>query len=274
MAGGSPAPGGPSAAWIYAAFRVPHHVAPFSLTPPFEGWWQPTAVTVGLAVVVAALIRKGFRSIPMLAGFVGLVVLILAVPITWLDRNTFLVAKLYLFRPSSVTLFLVMCGLGRIFKDRLTVAGRQATNLLLCAWIVAFVSAGVVAHARGLRRIHPPPGFDQLVAAIRTYTRPNDIVLIDPSSENRYLRLHRAINRPTLVAWKFLPTNPDEILRWYSLLELRKRIYETGCATAMPPELPIRWVVSTNMDSTSKPAECGRVVWREGSVGLIEVEAK
>jgi len=72
------------------------------------------------------------------------------------------------------------------------------------------------------------------------------------------------------VAWKFLPTNPDEILRWNGLLELRKRIYQTGC-TAPMPDLPIRWLVSTHLDTDSRPLGCGPVAWRQGDVALIQI---
>ena len=98
-----------------------------------------------------------------------------------------------------------------------------------------------------------------------------NIVLIDPKQENLWLQLHRVSRRPTLVAWKFLPTDPDEILRWNELLELRKRIFETGCATPIPDSLPIRWLVSTHLDTDSKVRECGPVIWSERRVGLIEV---
>jgi len=206
----------------------------------------------------------------MLAGLIGLVVLILAVPITWLDRNTFLVSKLYLFRPSSLTLFLILCGLVHILRDSLPAKRRQALNALLFTVALTFVSWGIVSHARGERRAWRPPAFDQVVSAIASHTSPGDLVLIDPTDEGQWLKLHRVINRPTLVAWKFLPTDPNEILRWYSLLELRKRIYETGCATPMQ-DIPIRWLVSSHLDTNPKPIECGRVVWREGRVGLIEV---
>jgi hypothetical protein len=131
----------------------------------------------------------------------------------------------------------------------------------------------VVTHAIGNRGAHFPPGFAPVVRAIDSLTRPDDIVLIDPATEDAWLKLHRASNRPTLVAWKFLPTDPDEILRWYALNELRKRIYETGCATPMP-DLPIRWLVSTRLDTDTIPMACGRVAWREGPVGLIQVERR
>ena len=263
--------GGLSVSQIYAAFRLPHHIAPFSLTPPLAGWWPGIVITVCLAVVVAVLVKRGVRSIPMLAGLIGLVEVALALPISWLDRHTFLLSKLYLFRPSSLSLFLVMCGLVRVLKDSLPEGRRQAVNFLLCAGVLVFVSDGIIRQARGQRRVYQPPEFEHLVAAIGALTQPNDIVLIDPKGEDRWLKLHRVINRPTLVAWKFLPTNPAEIIRWYNLLELRKQIYETGCGTTMP-DLPIRWLVCTHLDTDPRPTGCGAVVWREGRVGLIQVE--
>jgi hypothetical protein len=258
-----------SATDIYA-LRVAHHVAPFSLDPPFGGWWTGFAVTLCLAIVVAVLVRRGSRNVVMLAALIGLVELILAVPVTWLDRNTFLLAKLYLFRPSSITLFLVLCGLVRVLKDRLPEKARLATNLLLCAGVGLFVTDAVITHAIGNRRPYVQPEFDQLVAAIGSHTGPHDLVLIDPVNEDVWLKLHRVIKRPTLVAWKFLPTNPDEILRWNGLLELRKRIYQTGC-TAPMPDLPILWLVSTHLDTDSRPLGCGPVAWRQGDVALIQI---
>jgi hypothetical protein len=269
--GSASAPEGLSATTIYT-LRVAHHVAPFSLNPPFGGWWTGLAVTVCLAIVVAVLVRRGHRNVVMLAALIGLVELILAVPMTWLDRDTFLLSKLYLFRPSSITLLLVLCGLLRVLKDRIPEKARLATNLVLCGGVGLFVTDAVVTHVTGNRRPYVQPEFTSLVAAIGSHTLPNDIVLIDPENEDNWLKLHRVIKRPTLVAYKFLPTDPNEILRWHELLELRKRIYETGCSTPMP-DMPIRWLVSTHLDTDSRPMGCGPVVWREGRVGLIQISS-
>jgi hypothetical protein len=83
------------------------------------------------------------------------------------------------------------------------------------------------------------------------------------------MRLVRLLPRPTLANWKFVPTNPAEILRWQSYMELRREVFANGCATRT--SVPVRWLVTLEPGTAARLKGCGPPVWRQGSVALIPV---
>ena len=263
-----------SANAIYA-YATARHVSPFAGTPPFMfgGWLQGFISTVFLALAMAVLVSRDKSNLINIAGLIGLIELILAVLVSYLDRNTFFFGKFYLFRPSSLTLFFVITGLMGILNDNLTVYGHQVKSLLLCALMMPFFSWSLSQQIHYYRQ-QALPEKKELVTAIEAYAKPDDIVLLEPYNEfdPAYLRLHRDIRQPTLVSSKFVPTNPDELLRWYSLIQMRKAIFDNGCENKL--EFPIRWLVTFRPKSMEKLKNCGQVVWRNRDVALIEIDER
>ena len=60
---------------------------------------------------------------------------------------------------------------------------------------------------------------------------PGDIVLIDPDVEIQLLDFERRTGRPTLVMWKFAPTNDADLIAWYRRIKLRRALFDQGCGT-------------------------------------------
>ena len=264
---------GLSADKIYAEIRNPHHIAPFSGSSAFWTFWvwlPGLITTASLAVVMSVMVSKEKHNLIALAALIGLVELMLAMLISYLDRNTLIFAKLYLFRPSSLTLFFVIVALLATFKEQLSEEGQQLKALLTGAITVPFCWWHIATQI-GYYHNHVFPERQALVAAINQYTKSGEIVLIEPYKEfeQEYLSLHRDIDRPTLVSWKFVPTNPPDILRWYALTQLRKRIFEQGCP--QQSDIPIRWLIALHPKALEKLVNCGPVVWHEGNVALIEM---
>jgi len=129
----------------------------------------------------------------------------------------------------------------------------------------AFRSAAVPADDRVL------PYEQDLVAQVRANSGPADIVLLEPEYEldARYLRLHRVIDRPTLVSWKFVPTNPADILRWYELLQERNALFAHGCSAGFQPRAAL--LVVYEKDALERIRDCGPVVWQSGGAALVRV---
>ncbi len=69
----------------------------------------------------------------------------------------------------------------------------------------------------------------RLVAAVTTLAAPGDIVLIDPVVEGQWLDFERRTAHPTLVMWKFAPTNDAELITWYRRIERRRAVFDQGC---------------------------------------------
>src|SRR5581483_8096407 len=59
---------------------------------------------------------------------------------------------------------------------------------------------------------------------------PRDVVLVDPAIEYSFLGIERRTGHPSLVMWKFMPTNDRDILEWYRRIEFRRKLFESGCA--------------------------------------------
>ena len=267
---------GLSADKIYAEIRNPHHIAPFSGASAFWtfwGWLPGLLTTACLLVVMSVIFRKDNTNLVALAAMFGLAELLLAMLISYADRHTLYFAKLYLFRPSSLTLFFVITVLLAHFKGELSEQGRQLAAVLICAIVVSF-AWWHIKNTIDFYRHHVFPEKAELIAAVNAYTKPDEIVLIEPYQEfeQEYLSLHRDIDRPTLVSWKFVPTNPEDILRWYSYIQLRKSIFQQGCG--QHSDVPIRWLISLHPESLATLANCGPVVWRSGNVALIDMKAK
>jgi|GEM_PF-3094076 len=267
---------GLTADYIYCAIRNPHHTAPFSGPSPFESFWHwlPGLVnTACMAVAMWVVIRCNKKNLMAVAALAGLVELLLAMVISYYDRSALHLGKFYLFRPGSMSLFLVISVFVSLLLGQLSAGARQAKAVLACTLVVAF-SWWTVFNTIFFYRNHVVPEKQEVVAAVKAHTRPGDIVLIDPYSEpqEKFLVLNREIERPTLATWKSVPTNPEDILRWYSYIQLRNRIFETGCKN--DTDVPIRWLLTLCPESIKKLSACGPVVWRKGNFALIKMEDK
>jgi hypothetical protein len=272
LEGGLPASlhGSAAAAEIYAV-RNSHHLLPFLSVSTF--WtWLPGIVVVGcLTVTLAVLVRRKVAPPIALAALIGLVHLLLALGLSFLDRHTYLMAKVYLFRPSSLTLFLVITSLVIALKTGHSPGGRMVWTLVAASVVVSFSWTLLKGQVDTLLRGPRFPYTPALVAAIQAHSRPSDIVLVEPveKQDDSYLYLHRVIPRPTLVTWKFVPTNAADTMRWYTFLRERERIFTQGCGQR--PDPPVRLLVAFHQDVAQRLQDCGPVVWRRDPVTLIEV---
>ena len=48
------------------------------------------------------------------------------------------------------------------------------------------------------------------------------------------LDFERRTGRPTLVTWKFAPSNDRELIVWYRRMKLRQALFAQGCGSGMP----------------------------------------
>jgi hypothetical protein len=264
--------GVPSADFIYSVIRNPHHTSPFLDLHTFWRSWSLGVVTVGcLALLLGTFIRQGERNLVLIAGFVGLVELLLALLISFADRTTHFFGKFYLFRPSSLTLFFIITALSGLIGSNLSLRGQRIKSQLVAVIVIWFAWSQFKVQIT--TSLYPPamPEAQELVAAVEAHSKVQDIVLIEPYDEMnpQYLRLHRDIARPTLVSWKFVPSNPQDILRWYSLVQIRRRIFLHGCGSNTA--LPIRWLITLRPTSMERIRNCGPVVWQKGNVALVQV---
>jgi hypothetical protein len=261
---------------IYAT-RNAWHVAPFTSRRDF--WeWTPGVVNAFALLLALGAIGSRHRDrasavAPVLrAALFGLLFLLAALVAAYLDRHAQLLGKLFLFRPSSLTLLLALTAIVALLFEQLSEDATAVKALVLCAVVISFSWTLVknnVDWARSAAAAFPERS--KLLAAVVAYTAPGDVVLIEPArdGERDYMRLVRLLPRPTLANWKFVPTNPAEILRWQSYMELRREVFANGCATRT--SVPVRWLVTLEPGTAARLKGCGPPVWRKGSVALIPV---
>jgi hypothetical protein len=251
------------------------HVAPFASRRDFWEWTPGVVNTLALVLVLGAVESRHRATSPSVAlvsrtALLGLAYLLVALAAAFLDRHTQLLGKLFLFRPSSLILLLALTTIVALLFAPLSEGAAGVKALVVCALVISFswvLFKRNVDSTRATASAFPERG--ELVAAIVAHTAPGDVVLIEAARDGdpNYMRLVRELPRPTLVNWKFVPTNPGDIVRWQSYMDLRSELFAHGCGTRT--SVPVRWLVTLRPGSAAKLAGCGAPVWQKGSVALI-----
>lgn len=258
--------GSPSADYIYSILRAPHHVAPFAAE---RGWALGAVIAgvVGLIVAAGALLfarnaQRPLRSLLIVIAVLGFYVPV-AVLTSWFDRGTGALGKFYLFRPTSPLLLLGLFAASALLARRFPRAW----------WLWAGFSLAAIASIVLTPRSLPWPPEDSretaaAIAAVQAHTRLGELVLLDPVLDRLGGNdLPRKLGRDTVVSWKFVPTNPRDIYRWYSLIEWRRVLFEQGC----PPTGTRIGALIVASENLHRLSACGRVVHRSGRAAVIDL---
>ena len=262
--------GMPSADHIYAEIRAPHHVAPFAQV----GGWKRLAVRgLGYSVVIGAGALYALRHSDRTLRALAVIVLLLAayqfaaVVISWLDRETLALAKLYLFRPAATLLLLALFMLAAIWRAR-TSDSPGVRLLPMTAIVSLFLVHASLMNLSG--QLHAPSDVTrEMIQQVQARAGASDAVLLDPALDGQ-AGLGRKIARQTFVNWKFVPTNPSDIYRWWGLMERRNATFGGDCSKIEPAA---RFLVAVS-HRASALARCGRLVWSNESYLLIEIERR
>src|SRR5262245_61157156 len=197
--------------------------------------------------------------------------LLFALVIAFFDRHNNYLGKFYLFRPSSLTLFLAISAIVVAVRRQSPDNARAALTLVAAAFIAVSAWNTIKAQVDLARSAPAIPYERELIDAIESNSGPDDIVLIEPFNEMHagYARLHRVIPRPTLVSWKFTPTDPTDLFRWYDLVQRRERLFAEGCAAPMQP--PVTLLLIFHKEFAERMRECGDVIWERDEALLTRV---
>lgn len=282
----------PSVDWIYSSFRAPHHTDPFVNPVQFKQWYDNGIVfLIGLTSIVTIfykqtdyLEKKAFRWLLFLYSYLWIALLI-----TYFDQGSVL-GKFYLFRPSSLILFFTLC----FIVQYIQVQRIQKTELIQLTIIILMVSLilpTTITHILIYERIeaiftqkapihsawriakdifynyedtHVYYHFSGKVTSLISRTPKTEIFLIDPQleAEQKYLSFERRFNRPTLVTYKFVPTSPNEIKRWYFLQQQKQQLFTKGCPAKIIQDYNIHYLV-THLEN-NQVNNCGKIIYRRG----------
>ncbi|HKW52807.1 MAG TPA: hypothetical protein VJO12_03885 [Stellaceae bacterium] len=261
----------PSPDVIYSIIRAPWHAAPFLDSHSFLTQWLSGCVAAAAMLVVCIAIAcrpeaaRWKVTTVWLAGLLGY--LLVALAASFFDRHTGMLGKLYLFRPAALTLLLwlafVMAYLATAGVPRWTALRLAALAVLLPIFLM-----GAVDRVRADReRAALASGKDALVAALAERAAPGSVVLIDPQIEWSYLDFERRTGHPSLVAFKFMPTNDPQIVEWYRRMEFRRILFEQGCTAGAA--YPVDFLLTTPEHAAALTASCGPVVYATDKLALL-----
>ena len=262
----------PSPDVIYSLLRAPHHVAPFASFDGFFASWLPGLLVVAAMLATAVVVARtapGERLRTAARWLAGLHVFLLgAAVLSFLDRDTGILGKFYLFRPSGL-LLLLWLAMAVAYVNALGAARLRLVKGLALALIAPPL---VLAGIRGvLYEAHFHAEYDpqkiELAAFLATQSPQDRVVLVDPAVEFKFLDLERKTGRPALVFWKFDPTNDRDLIEWFRRTERRRRVFEEGCAAAGEPH--VDFLLTAPERAAALAARCGRLAFATADIALV-----
>ena len=264
----------PSPATIYSLFRAPHHVAPFSSWPQFIAAWLPGLVATALMLVGATTIAVRTRPLALrrLATWLTLLVgyLLIAVAVSFLDRRTGMLGKLYLFRPASLLLLLWLLLVAAAAHELQWGSARVLRPVFAAAILATFLIVSIgdiqtrIAWRNETERERAP-----LFGAVARLVGPREVVLIDPELEHDFDDFERRTQRATLVNWKFENTADRDITEWYKRVLFRAALFDRGCQT--PPRWPVNVLLVASGRAQALSQSCGPLLYSDSKVALLRV---
>lgn len=267
---------------IYAVFRNSHHVAPFIDLVHFGGWVPGVVAMLGASFLIAAILvpdRRIDRALSVwllsLHGY-----LIVSLGVAFLDRHTHLLAPLYLFRPNALTLLLLLLILAHWLRRALAPAPERTVAAFALAVAVMFAAPELARVAYAVTQGPKVPALmafededaEALFAWLKANTAREDVVVLEPTPETDsligpWVGFERAIERPTLVNYKFVPTAKPDLVRWYRLIQWRQAVFRGDCGRL--DEQPVDYLVTVQAATRERLAACGRVLWTRGDYAVI-----
>jgi hypothetical protein len=265
-------PGEPSADQIASFIRAPHHMAPFLTWQGFVSTWLPrcllAAAMLACAVVVAR-IADSARLRRMAAWLAGLIAyLFLAFALSYVDRRTGVLGKFYLFRPASLVLLLWLAVM-LAFLDGLGWRHFAMVKRLAVAFVLPPVALGAALDLKNDVEFHATYDSEkrELARFLEQHAASYSVVLVDPALERRFFDFERVTGRPTLVMWKFDPTNDPDILEWQRRIEFRNSVFQKGCPR--DPEYRFDFLLTSHERAAALSMSCGSVVLATEHVRLL-----
>ncbi|MEL7540395.1 MAG: hypothetical protein AAGJ51_05785, partial [Pseudomonadota bacterium] len=267
-------------------FRAPHHIAPFFdmsifLSDWLDGVLLHLLLAIGLAVSAYRSRAPDRKFEIWLAGLNGYI--LLALMVAYLDRDTHVVAILYLFRPSSLILLLSSLWLAKRVLSSSFPPLRVAAPFLLAAWlgsnfsVVAFAASKLVYGHQPLASMLSPAESD-LIAWIDAHTISDSVIVIQPVADDQFMGegngvwagMERLLNRPTLVNFKFVPTDKADLKNWYQLTLWRRTLFAGDCSVIH--DYPVDYLITRDTRTRQQLSACVAPVWRGGELSILQVE--
>jgi hypothetical protein len=259
---------------IYAK-RNAHHVAPFINARLFLENWSSGIIATGVLVFVFTILAYHAEEATIERFILALLCyLVLALLASFLDRNTFFISKLYLFRPSSMILLFVISYMTGLGMGQRPGADLMLRRLAACALLAIFMWVVVRTHVRDYWNSQVHPDIEQLVPIIERETTFDEIVLIEPLGmwTSLDVTLPRRLTRPTLVSWKFVPTHPSDLAQWNERVRFRETLFAKGCSENL--KYPVKLLIVFDSATLNRVSDCGPIIWSGKNSHIVRVNRR
>ena len=278
---------GLTADYIISFLRGPHHVAPFSSEAHFWADWAPQILATTVAAITCLGLLQFVKSRitrTLLLTVIGICsYLLIALIISFFDRNTGALGKFFLFRPSALGLLLFLAALALSIKEVFSTTMPKLTAILLIPMATLIFGISLLDAVSRTRdaladQLNAEKTLRPLLKYIEVSTDKKSVILIDPSFDSaKYMNIRRLIVglRPTLVGNKYIPTDPAGIIRWHNLMNFRKKIFREGCVVPMKHRVDFILVSVLGGSRDQKEllfSSCGKLVVSTDQYFLVKVE--
>jgi hypothetical protein len=259
-----------SADYIYTRIRVPHHADPFQSVFFFLDQWAIGILELFVIIVFCSYIwsknkTNWLAALTIITG--GYLILFLI--ISFFDRNTLFFGKFYFFRPTSLLLFIFIT---LAIKELFSLTDQCKTQHILVATFFILSVTLPISKDKVLQIVNPTPHYvtPELISSIEQHTEASDIILADPESEYdvNVQRIYRDIPRPMLVAWKFVPTQKADIVKWYDLILEKEKIFNQGCSGKTEK---YRFFIFFENSRFNNFAACSRIIYKDNNLTFVQL---
>lgn len=263
----------PSPDFIYSIVREPWHGAPFLSWHNFRTQWLPGAVAAAVMLIACLVValRQGGRRWRATALWLAalLAYLLVALAASYVERDTGTLGKFYLFRPASL-LLLLWLAFATAWFSALGLRRWTVVRLAALAVLLPLFALGTAERLAGDRERAALAGEKRALAgALAENAAPKSVVLIDPQIEWSFLDFERLTGHPTLVMFKFMPTDNSGIVEWYRRMEFRRVVFAQGCPRQ--PAYPIDYLLTTPDRAPVLVGSCGEAIYATDRFALWRV---
>ena len=259
--------------YIYAVRSV-HHAAPFLITFKFFQEWLPGFALAAILYYVMQIISQN-SSHKYFANFVKylLAYLFFALFLSYLDRETLTLSKFFMFRPSALIWLLTITIVITFVRENFS-ENKKADKAWLVLMLVALpliITPIIRKKIREFIILEQNTLAAEVGKIIKLNSNPNEVTLLDPSTELATVSFQRKISRPFLVKRKFVPVHPEALITWKERIDFRNEVFKNGCTKKMAYPVKLLFALNHRMDDLKS---CGEVIWKSKKYHIVKIDSK
>ena len=229
--------------YVYTFIRNPHHIGIFQSLDYFyhHHFYKVLLAIVALILAIRVFRHQSRRLILSMNRMMMIIIIqiLLFVPVAWLDKQGSIM-KFYPFRESVIAMLLFQLILLTLFRDRWIPAlyRRFGSHVGKKRWYLAHLSAimtvflitfglKIVSRIENFQHDRPEMNdLNQLADVLHKTSAPGDQFLFLCGEDDINTGLPRKAERDCYFYFKFIPTTPGGIYKWYLRYTWKNKLME------------------------------------------------